>query len=64
MSGNAAGLITRFDPRSIEGEFRADGFEGVENLSPGEQKERYFTNREDGLRPLAGSYFAHLRVRA
>jgi len=40
----------------------ACGFELIENLSSTEQMTRYFSNRKDYLRPLAGSYFARLRV--
>ena len=50
------------DPETLASEVGALGFELLENLSPEEQKARYFTNRCDDLRPLAWSYFAHFRV--
>jgi methyltransferase (TIGR00027 family) len=56
-------IITSFDPRTLPDEMRDLGFDLVENLSPAEQKARYFANRADGLYPLASTYFVHLRVR-
>jgi len=38
------------------------GLELIENLSPDEQKVRYFTNRKDNLNPSGIHYFAHFRV--
>ncbi len=51
-----------FDPERFPAEVCALGFELVENLSPAQQKERYFANRSDGLVPLQASYFAHFRA--
>lgn len=56
-------LISRFDPKTFPQEVCNLGFDLVENLSPKEQEERYFYGREDDLRPVPLSYFAHFRVR-
>ncbi len=55
-------LLTEFDPHTLADDVAACGFELVENLSSTDQMARYFSNRKDYLRPLAGSYFARLRV--
>lgn len=56
-------LISRFDPKTFPQEVCNLGFELVENLSPKKQEERYFYGREDNLRPMPSSYFAHFRMR-
>lgn len=55
-------FISFFDPRMFPQEVGALGFELVENLSPLEQKARYFAARTDDLRLLSDAYFAHFRV--
>jgi len=55
-------LLTELDPHTLADDVAACGFELIENLSSTEQMTRYFANRKDYLRPLAGSYFARLRV--
>jgi methyltransferase (TIGR00027 family) len=57
-------MITCFNPESLIADMEGLGFELIENLSPKEQKARYFANRKDGLLPSGASYFAHFRVRA
>lgn len=56
-------MITCFNPDSLVSDMEGLGFELIENLSPNEQKARYFANRKDGLIPSGASYFAHFRVR-
>jgi methyltransferase (TIGR00027 family) len=42
--------ITYFDPSDLAREVRHLGFKHVEDLGPGEANDRYFKNRQDGLR--------------
>jgi len=56
-------LITFFDPHLLVNEMEDHGLELIENLSPDEQKVRYFANRKDNLIPSGMHYFAHFRVR-
>ena len=55
-------LLTELDPHTLADDVANCGFELIENISSTEQMTRYFANRKDYLRPLAGSYFARLRV--
>jgi len=55
-------LIGEFHPAEIESTLGSIGIELIENLSGADQEERYFGNRNDGLRPMQASYFAHARV--
>jgi hypothetical protein len=55
-------LIGAFHPRALESTLSDLGLELVENLSGVEQERRYFADRDDGLRPLFASRFAHARV--
>ncbi len=56
-------VITLFDPSMLVTEMEDLGLELIENLSPNEQKVRYFANRKDNLIPSGATYFAHFRVR-
>ena len=56
-------IITLFDPHILVTEMEDLGLELIENLSPNEQKVRYFANRKDNLIPSGTTYFAHFRVR-
>jgi len=50
------------DPYTLADEIRDLGLLLVENLSPKEQRARYFANRRDGLDTADGAYFACARV--
>lgn len=54
-------LSSAFTPEDMERELRRRGFEVLENLSPAEHEQRYFTGRRDGLRPFDGWYLMHAR---
>jgi methyltransferase (TIGR00027 family) len=54
-------LSSTFTPEEMESELRQRGFEILENLSPAEQQQRYFTGRSDSLRPFDGWYLMHAR---
>jgi methyltransferase (TIGR00027 family) len=56
-------LIGEFEPVEMEALLDSVGLELVENLSPGEQTQRYLEGRSDGLRPLASGYLVHARVK-
>jgi methyltransferase (TIGR00027 family) len=56
-------VITHFDPHILVTEMEDLGLELIENLSPNEQKVRYFANRKDNLIPSGTTYIAHFRVR-
>jgi methyltransferase (TIGR00027 family) len=56
-------VITHLDPHTLVTEMEVLGLELIENLSPNEQKVRYFANRKDNLIPSGTTYFAHFRVR-
>ncbi len=51
-----------FTPPQFTALARECGFELVATLSPADQLERYFSGRDDGLRPPAWGHFAHLRT--
>jgi methyltransferase (TIGR00027 family) len=55
-------LIGNFHPAELEMMIGAIGLELIENVSATDQEKRYFSNRHDGLRPMAASFFAHARV--
>ena len=55
-------LIGEFHPDELKATLGVVGLELIENLSGVEQEGRYFAGRDDGLRPLPSSYFAHARV--
>jgi methyltransferase (TIGR00027 family) len=56
-------FLSFFDPDAFSQELSTLGFELIENLSPQEQRARYFATRTDELRPLSSMYCAHCRVR-
>lgn len=51
-----------FHPDELAKVLRSIGLELIENLSASEQERRYFSDRYDGLRPMAASSFAHARI--
>jgi len=55
-------VVGEFDPAELETVLRSVGLELIENFSGADQEKRYFADRQDGLRPMAASYFAHARV--
>ena len=55
-------LVGEFHPAEMEMVLGSIGLELIENLSGAEQEKRYFANRDDGLRPMAASFFGHARV--
>jgi methyltransferase (TIGR00027 family) len=55
-------LIGELHPSELETTLGSIGLELIENFSGADQMERYFAVRDDGLRPLPASYFAHARV--
>jgi methyltransferase (TIGR00027 family) len=55
-------LVGAFYPEELEAMLASAGFELVENLTAVQQEQRYFANRQDGLRPMPASFFAHARV--
>lgn len=55
-------IDNKFEPHTFTQQVSDLGFKLIENMSPEEQKQQYFLNRSDGLRPVSGSYFAHFRV--
>lgn len=50
------------NPMTFPDEVRAVGFEVVENLSPQQLSERYFSQRNDDLQPMTHHYYIHLRT--
>jgi len=53
-----------FNPHTFTEEIESKArFEMLENLSPGELTDRYFTGRSDGMRPTTHHWYAHLRLR-
>ncbi|GAB5453567.1 MAG: class I SAM-dependent methyltransferase [Halioglobus sp.] len=56
-------LIGEFNPSEIEPLLESAGFELIENLDQAEQVKRYFSQRTDGLAPLAAGYLVHARVK-
>ena len=55
--------VSFFDPHLFPEEVCTLGFELIENLSPQEQRARYFAARTDNLCPLSSAYFVHFRAR-
>jgi methyltransferase (TIGR00027 family) len=55
-------LISTFDPEKFPDHVCDLGFKHLESLSPSEQNERYFAGRNDGLRTLPFSCYAHFEV--
>jgi methyltransferase (TIGR00027 family) len=55
-------MLSGLDPHALADEIRDLGLLLVENLSPEEQRARYFANRQDGLDTAEGAYFACARV--
>ncbi|MFC2018247.1 class I SAM-dependent methyltransferase [Chloroflexota bacterium] len=50
------------NPGAFPDEVRAVGLEVVENLTPQQMAERYFSGRNDALRPMTHQHYIHLRV--
>ncbi len=50
------------NPLTLSDEVREVGFEVVENLSPQQLKERYFSQRNDPLEPMTHHHYIHLRI--
>jgi len=50
------------NPLTLPDEVRAMGFEMVENVTPRQLTERYFSERNDALRPMTHHYCIHLRT--
>jgi methyltransferase (TIGR00027 family) len=50
------------DPRVLIGEVCELGFELVEDLSPAQHRERFFSGRDDDLRPYPEVHIAHFRA--
>lgn len=55
-------FLTSFDPSKFLSELVELGYEVIENLSPEDQLERYYANRQDNLRPIANAYFIQLNI--
>lgn len=51
-----------FSPEELARAVAELGFDVVEDLSATEQRNRYFAQRSDGLRPPGGFHFVHLRL--
>jgi len=49
------------NPLTLPDEVREVGFEVVENLTPQQMAERYFSQRNDALQPMTHHYYIHLR---
>ena len=54
-------LYASLNPEILPEEVRAVGFEVVENLTPQQLAERYFSRRNDDLRPMTHHHYIHLR---
>ena len=54
--------ISHFDPRSLTDDLAAIGFSALRGLGPIEANERYFSDREDGLRVTGSSRMMSARV--
>jgi len=54
-------LYAWMNPLTFPDEVREVGFEVVENLSPQQLAERYFSQRNDDLQPMTHHYYIHLR---
>jgi methyltransferase (TIGR00027 family) len=55
-------LVSFFEPTALGQRVSELGYRVLENLAPGEQNRRYFSDRSDGLRTLSGSYYLRLAV--
>ncbi|TFH24222.1 MAG: SAM-dependent methyltransferase [Myxococcales bacterium] len=55
-------LVGEFHPAELEKVLRSVGLDLIANFSGADQEKRYFAGRQDGLRPMAASFFAHARV--
>ena len=55
-------LIGEFHPDELGVVLESVGLDLIENLSGAEQEQRYFVGRDDGLRPMPASFFAHAGV--
>lgn len=55
-------LYAWLNPLTMPDEMREVGFEVVENLSPQQMAERYFSRRNDALQPMTHHYYIHLRT--
>ena len=54
-------LYAWLNPEILPEEVRAVGFEVVENLTPQQLAERYFSRRNDDLRPMTHHHYIYLR---
>ena len=50
------------NPETLPDEVRAVGLEVVETLTPQQMSERYFSRRNDDLRPITHHHYIHLRT--
>lgn len=55
-------LIGQFHPAELKNTLGSVGIELLEDFSGADQDERYFEDRDDGLRPMQASHFVHARV--
>lgn len=55
-------MICGFDPAVLEAELAGEGFRLLEDLGPEAQKDLYYGNRTDGLRPTATARLARAAV--
>ena len=55
-------LRSAFFPSTLCERLAQFGFTVVENLSPEEQNERYFSNRDDELQSFPASYYLHAKI--
>ena len=51
-----------FDPETFPGEVSRLGFRILENLSPAEQNQKYFSNRSDNLKTHSSAYNIHAEL--
>jgi methyltransferase (TIGR00027 family) len=55
-------ILSMFEPDQFKKIISEAGFNLIENLSPEEQANRYFSLPDGTTLPMPGSYFAHLRL--
>ena len=55
-------LYASLNPLTLPDELCDLGFEVVENLTPQQLAERYFSQRNDALHPMTHHYYIHLRT--
>jgi methyltransferase (TIGR00027 family) len=55
-------MLTGFDPSTVAADLARAGLQLVENLSPGDIQERFFTGRADSYRACEQAYFARAVV--